>query len=283
MLINANNQTYTTSTPGNYIVTVAYGGGCSAKSNTRKVIVNSLPTKPTITWTNNVLNSSYPSGNKWYRNDSFIIGATATIFPLPSFFTYSQCFKVKETDANGCSIFSDSACFFPGGLPIKYVGFTAFYTNGMVLLNWTTAMATSGYFEIEKSIDGVIFSAIASKQMSRNTRSVMDYTFNDKDFSPNKGVEANGTITFTKTVPVFLTQTTCKISLFPNPAHRMVSVIGLGIKEVIFTELAGKVVYKQPALSVETNINISHLAKGIYVVTCVLENGTTTVSKLLVQ
>ncbi|MCX6208280.1 MAG: T9SS type A sorting domain-containing protein, partial [Bacteroidetes bacterium] len=74
-------------------------------------------------------------------------------------------------------------------------------------------------------------------------------------------------------------------TLYPNPAH---STINLTVKtlvgsgSIVVTDLYGKTV-KQQALSMGTNtINISSLAKGMYLVSVITETGKQT-QKVVVE
>lgn len=53
-------------------------GATSAISNT--ITISNFPSKPTITTTGDVLTSSAPTGNQWYKNGSLIAGATSTTY-----------------------------------------------------------------------------------------------------------------------------------------------------------------------------------------------------------
>ncbi len=292
VLLNAaTKQSYLARDAGSYSVSVNSGGGCIATSVPRQIAVNPLPATPLIVRINNVLTSSYPVGNKWLRNDTLIGGATAASYTLPNFFTYNQCFKLIETDANKCSNISTPICFYSGGLPIKFNRFIVSASKDGVLLDWETALNATGYFEIEKSGDGINFFLIGTKPMNNAGQTVNTYSFNDNSLTADtkvsyyriKSVETNGGITYSAVVSLKFYPPNYGVKLFPNPAHATVSVIGLGIKEIRITDVAGKAVLQQTALDVETRFDISHFACGVYLVSCKTVTGGIIVHKLLVK
>ncbi len=99
----ATNASYTVKTGGMYAVKVTNAGGCSAKSDNLRVIVNAVPPKPTITRVNADLLSNAPSGNQWYLDSVMISGANTALF-RPGGNGY---YKTKVTLNNCASEMSD--------------------------------------------------------------------------------------------------------------------------------------------------------------------------------
>ena len=110
-----NNQTYTATKNGFYVVVVTAGNGCnSPKSNGITVKTNALPAKPKITintpptFCNGdsvVLRSNATSGNQWYKDGLAIAGATSTSYTAKTSGVYylitsnsSGCFSIKSLD-----------------------------------------------------------------------------------------------------------------------------------------------------------------------------------------
>ncbi len=81
-----------------YFLTVTGGNGCTATA-TQNVVVNPLPTTPSIQQNSNLLASSASTGNQWNFNGNPISGATGQFYtPIQSGF-----YSVTVTGINGCS------------------------------------------------------------------------------------------------------------------------------------------------------------------------------------
>jgi hypothetical protein len=87
---------------GDYWVKVTNSNGNSGTSPTITVTVNPLPEAPTISVKANILTSSYPIGNQWYRNGNMITGAVFQNYTALQNGNY----KVEYTDSSGCSAIS---------------------------------------------------------------------------------------------------------------------------------------------------------------------------------
>lgn len=101
---------------GNYWVTVKNSDGCEGNSDTTAVIVNPIPTAPTLTQTNDSLFSTPASSYQWFLNGSAISGATSRSI----FIAQSGLYSVTIIDANGCAAVSAQ---FPTGNASATVAF----------------------------------------------------------------------------------------------------------------------------------------------------------------
>lgn len=68
--------------------------------------------KPSITVAGAVLTSSAGSGNQWYKSNTALAGATNPTYTVTS----TGWYKVRYTNANGCSALSDSVFVTPSGV-----------------------------------------------------------------------------------------------------------------------------------------------------------------------
>ena len=59
---------------------------------------------------------------------------------------------------------------------------------------------------------------------------------------------------------------TNKIQIYPNPASDIVTITSENTKEIVISDLTGKIVYQQKDCTPLENINISNLYKGVYIV-----------------
>ncbi|MBM2814158.1 MAG: C-terminal target protein [Ignavibacteria bacterium] len=76
-------------------------------STSQSIIINKLPEKPIITRGGTDLASNYSTGNQWYYKDSLITYAVYQYYTSEK----TGFYKVKYTDLNGCSVFSDPYYF----------------------------------------------------------------------------------------------------------------------------------------------------------------------------
>ncbi len=139
----ATTQGITVSTSGSYTVTTTNAAGCVATSDPIVVLVNALPTTPTITAGTTtfcqggsvVLTSSASSNNTWSGGET-TQGITATA---------NGNYTVTVSDANGCQATSTATVVTVNPLPstptINAGGPTSFCTGGSVTL---TSSATGG-------------------------------------------------------------------------------------------------------------------------------------------
>jgi predicted outer membrane repeat protein len=135
-------QSITTSSAGDYTVTVTSAQGCSATSDTTTVIVNPLPAA-TVTPDNattfceggNVTLAASPGASYFWNT-----GATTAEINVSS----SGDFSVTVTDGNGCSSGSDTTTVTVHSLPTATVTAndpTTFCEGGSVMLSANTATA----------------------------------------------------------------------------------------------------------------------------------------------
>ncbi len=107
IITGAINTTYTANASGVYRDTVINGNGCKGASSGITVLVNAVPTKPTITKdTSANLVSNYTTGNQWYK-DGVVLADTSQKFKP----TASGSYTLKVTQ-NGCSsVLSDAFAY----------------------------------------------------------------------------------------------------------------------------------------------------------------------------
>ena len=139
--------------------------------------------------------------------------------------SYHWLVTLKVTDAAGLSTI-DSSQIFPdctGKLPVFLHKFSVTQLGAEHLVKWTTEMETNiGYYELQRSTDGIDFSAI-STQVATNLSGTNNYSYSDNNFSPGvnyyrlKISERNGMIRYSI---VIRTETQPQTELFrivPNP------------------------------------------------------------------
>lgn len=159
-------------------------------------------------------------------------------------------------------------------LPLKLLSFNVINNNGYASLSWQTCNEVNvKEFEVQKSSDAQNFASISSIA-AKNGSCGTTYSYNDpkqlagKSYYRIRMVDNDGRSTYSGIVSIDGKLVT-KISVFPNPVTDNISLShpkaesGATIKIISFN---GNVVATMPVVkdAVQTNLNLSKLAKGNY-------------------
>lgn len=187
-------------------------------------------------------------------------------------------------------------------LPVELITLHATRSKDDVLVSWTTASETNNKgFEVERSVDGKTFEAAGFVTGAGNSSRINNYTFTDAMAFNKSGsnqlyyrlkqFDQNGVYTYSAIVAVQqdADMDANTISAFPNPfedAFRLsFSASTDATATVQITDIQGRKVMQQTqtitkGMNAIDLTNLTHLEKGVYVVTLSV-NGTTKVVKLL--
>lgn len=167
-----------------------------------------------------------------------------------------------------------------GVLPIKILAFTAVNTGDATKVEWSTATETTGStFIVQRSIDGIKFTAISPRIFGTGNNS--RYSF--YDYAPLypvayyrlQGTEADGTVTYSKIVALHRTGNGRPVVLSPVPAITTVTVTNINTalngSQATVWDMQGRQVYRF-TLAPSRNIDVSKWSAGIYNIR--LANGT---------
>jgi len=192
-----------------------------------------------------------------------------------------------------CSSFETSYIFgagsisFPLSLPVTLLYFKSTIINNTVKLQWQTATeVNSNYFSIEKSADGMHFSAIGKVPAAGNSSSLKQYSFVDN--APlSKGEGAGGEVYYRLNevdldghaeysnillVKMPLAQTT--ITIAPNPASDRIFInASQPVQKIAIINPEGVVVMTVNNINSSAPVHISALASGIYFIKAYTQNG----------
>lgn len=94
-----------------------------------------------------------------------------------------------------------------------------------------------------------------------------------------EAADFDGKLTYSTIQQINTKHQTPNIVIFPNPTKDYINIIGNNIKQTIISTIEGK----QVITSVSKQIDVSSLAKGIYVITIFTSNGNICNQKLIVQ
>jgi glucose/arabinose dehydrogenase len=212
--------------------------------------------------------------------------------------SYHWLVTLRVTDAAGLSTI-DSSQIFPdctATLPVFLHKFSVAQLGAEHLVQWTTEMeANVGYYELQRSKNGIDFSAI-STQVATNSGGANNYSYSDNSFSPGvnyyrlKISERDGLVKYSI---IIRTETQPQTELFrivPNPVtgdefSLLFSSAGPGIATITINDVTGR-----PVHTVKEGINsgqnviyikaIPGLLPGMYFVS-VTKDGKTKQGKLI--
>ena len=170
-------------------------------------------------------------------------------------------------------------------LPVKLISFDGTLRNNTVSLNWSTATETNNdHFDVQRSTDGINFDNIVKvSYVKGNGNSNVVNTYNYKDNISAitqavinyrlKQVDVDGKSSFSKVVPIHISDKDFIVLMFPNPFKadiRMQATFATaGNVSLLITDLNGKVVSKQ-SLAVTAGFNdiqvreLQYLNAGVY-------------------
>jgi hypothetical protein len=185
--------------------------------------------------------------------------------------------------------------FFP--LPIELLSFTGRYNGTYAELEWETASETdNNYFELQRSLDGHNFEAIATVDGAGTSNRLQHYEYGDIQFSNLtedatiyyrlKQVDFNADFSYSDIVPIRIQQQSFdEILLYPNPATNAVNLeVFMDRAEPLELKIyntMGQLMQatKQQAVKGVNTIQLplESLSKGMYVAS--LSNGYKTISQ----
>lgn len=176
-------------------------------------------------------------------------------------------------------------------LPLNLHTFTAALNAGSIQLNWKTAQeVNTSHFNIQRSVEGNTFKTVGTTKASGLSSAT--YTFTDlraHDLGVNKVFyrlqisDKDGGITYSSIAVVNLIAKKV-FSISPNPAKNIFYVKGNNIKQVQLSDNVGRIVLDENINTQGVHqLNIAHLAKGMYMVIIKDNDGTTQVEKLIIQ
>lgn len=157
-------------------------------------------------------------------------------------------------------------------LPVSGLNLKAIIHGNGAQLEWETITETNtAYFQIEKSVDGINFTAIGKVQAAGDRNTLSRYTFSDPQFSATsyyrvKLFDKDGK-TRASNIEALAKNVSFGISVFPNPAKSFVIVSGLKAKQVIqFCDYKGAALQQIKVAGNTSYINLEGYSAGAYIV-----------------
>ncbi len=184
-------------------------------------------------------------------------------------------------DVCGVTIWSASMGNVPGPviiqccspLPIELLSFNAKYTEGKVILNWSTAsQINNDYFTIERSSDGINYQIIGTVDGAGNNNEIINYSF--IDYKPLKEIsyyrlkqtDFDGKSSNSKVVSIANNDnSSVAVRIYPNPNNGHFFVESNSENSIIaIYDPLGKKVFDWKMNTQLMEIDLSNLSNGIY-------------------
>lgn len=182
----------------------------------------------------------------------------------------------------------------PGSTSI--VAFNVFYRSGEVNVSWKTQSRTQqAYFEIERSLNGKIFSAISKVDVAQSAS--QQYVYVDKSanqfvISPIyyrlKQVDKNGNYSYTNVITAFKNSHSAELKLWPNPSKGQFQLTldempqEGNVKMKIYS-MTGKLLKQEDVLQQQLAVNLPEDEKGLYIIDLLYPDNRHKILKALVQ
>ncbi len=175
-------------------------------------------------------------------------------------------------------------------LPVSLVGFSATANDRNVSLSWSTLFESNNKgFVIERSFDARTWQElgfVASKAVNGHSGEQLDYRMMDKEVTPGnvyyrlKQLDHDGVFTLSDVRMVNIK--TAGLSIYPNPASKVVNVIGLAAKHTVSVfDVTGRVVMTAEVDAINNILNVASLTNGVYTVVLQNERGVAGTFKLV--
>lgn len=192
--------------------------------------------------------------------------------------------SVTSLLGNQFNTFAPAVATYDGSsFPVEWLYFNAEpVSNRDAKVSWATATeGNNDYFQIEKSVDGELFQAIAKVDGAGNSSEVREYEYLDEDYVADKvfyrlkQVDYNGQFSYSEQVEVNFDPTLpnrVEFELFPNPAVDFVTIKATqkvdGNYRMEVIDMTGRRAWSGTFEGNKSTITIpvSRLTQGVYMV-----------------
>jgi len=198
----------------------------------------------------------------------------------------------QGTAVNGFSTLNSGT----GVLPILLASFNATLDDGVVNLNWTTAMeSNSDHFSVQRSVNaGESWNEVGTVAAAGNSNSPLNYSFTDN--KPAQGtseyrlqlVDKDGSFTYS-TVQAITRGIVTGVSIYPNPARDYVNITlngtaGESMLIRLFNASGALLQEKNVANAGGTTVPLAvgSYPEGNYLIVVSAADGSRQISKLLI-
>jgi len=168
-------------------------------------------------------------------------------------------------------------------LPISLISFEAQLMGDYVQLTWATASELNNdYFVIQRAMDQLNFTDIGQIKGNGNSNIILNYNYVDQDIPEGvlyyrfKQVDFDGTASFSS-IEVVRTEAQKEMLIYPNPSHGIFTIETTQAVDVLIYSTSGQLIIRHHFEENTTHsIDLSGQTKGIYVMTFLSQDQTTT-------
>lgn len=237
---------------------------------------------------NNVLLYTLPEGGATTGNGLFYCSGAANSDPAVGLY-YVR---------GGVTVVNKSTSYSPGGessyasisgiilLPIKWLSFNAVKQNSDALINWTVSdEETNHHYELQRSLNGIDFSTIATINKNGVGSGVHDYAYTDLNiislgstfiYYRLKQIDIDGRSSYSDIRKINIRLRNDLITVYPNPVTEGFYVVIPGLQanterniKLVLTANSGQVVQTREISSVQASnyyfdVKELILAAGVY-------------------
>lgn len=262
LIAGATAKTYTVKDAGTYTVRETVNTCSSAFSTDLVVTVTALPTTPAITITSGTttfcagdsvkFTSSAASGNKWYKNNTLIVGATGTTYTAKEAGTYT----VTTTQGSCTSAASAGTTVTINPLPAKP-------TINSTITSLSTAAGLTSY---KWFLNNVAITGGTTNQITVNQSGIYKVEITDNNGCKNVSDDLNFIYTGLNDIVIEGN----KLSFFPNPVVDNLQVnvqrnnLTNGLLQLTITDVNGKVLKTSRLQNGINTLSLAGLSAGTY-------------------
>jgi hypothetical protein len=231
------------------------------------------------------------SNTTWgFTTSSFTFTASTTgdlvlsIEPVSSYYSGGTCVSCQNT----YGMIVDNVSIVPQNpTPVTLSDFKAIKNGSRVDLNWQTAMEINNdYFTLEKSKNGIGFTAIGIVDGAGNSQNTLNYQttdpspYNGTSYYRLKQTDLDGTVSCSKIIAVNVNADE-NISIYPNPGTGIFWIQGLGKEsEITVHNTLGETILIKRIFSDSSEIDLSSESSGVYYIK--VNNGDTSTSTKII-
>lgn len=174
-------------------------------------------------------------------------------------------------------------------MPIKLISFSMKSSGTVNKLVWQTAQEiNSSFFNIQRSINAIVFTTLAKINARGNSNITSTYSYEDNVLNSKASrvyyrlqeVDVDGKSNYSNIISTNTNNS--QFIIMPNPAKSIIHISGENVKEIYIIDLTGKqVIHKE--INNNYSVDVSRLSKGIYNVSVIDRNGNVQKQKLVIQ
>ena len=164
-------------------------------------------------------------------------------------------------------------------LPVKFISFSLARSEKNVLVEWSTASELNcSYFEIDRSTDGIKWTAAGTVIAAGNSTTIQQYKYNDKNVSGQiiyyrvKEVDFDNKVTFTEVKSIHFDSNTTDVRIMATSSDNVVVNFSKQVKSNVSIKMisvSGQLISQQSFSNPVGQVSIpaTTSTKGIYIIT----------------